>query len=208
MNVVNVKFLLATLLSFTAGTVGCATAQTTNTPSWNSTKVLVDAGQTVMQSAAGENLGVEKVSRSASPVGPVGSNPTATSPAVQLAQTSFHQPVQPTSNKVAATPLRTFGPGDDLLDIVEQASGVVLVDFYADWCGPCRTQGGILHEMELTATQNDASIIKVNIDQHRRLASAFKVTSLPTLILIKDGMIIERQTGLANHQKVASLLSR
>ena len=54
--------------------------------------------------------------------------------------------------------------------------------------------------MEGIAIQNDASIIKVNVDQHRQLASALNVTALPTLVLIMDGRIVERQTGLADYQ--------
>lgn len=205
MNVAKVNLLLVTLMSFTVGTVGCASAQSFSTTSWDSHGVLFDADQTALKSTAGEIISVKTASRSANLVT---KNPTATSPTVQLAQAGFHQTLQPISKTLAAAPLATLAPGDDLLTMVEHASGVVLLDFYADWCGPCRTQGGILHEMERTAGQNGASMIKVNVDQHRGIASAFNVTSLPTLILIKDGRIIERQTGLANHQRIAALLSR
>ena len=196
MNVVNVKLLLVALMSLMVGTVGCATGQSFNTTSLDSSGVLFDVGQNALQSTtAGEVTGGQIVSNSATPAG-------------QVVHASFPETVEPSSTAPAAAPLTTLGPNDDLLNIVQQASGVVLLDFYADWCGPCRTQGGILHEMEQTASQNHASIIKVNVDQHRRLASAFNVTSMPTLIVIKDGLIIERQTGVANHQRVASLLSR
>ena len=113
-----------------------------------------------------------------------------------------------TSHAETGLPLSTLTPTDDFFDMVASAPGVVLVDFFADWCGPCREQGEILHEMQPFASENDASIIKVNVDQHRRLARAFQVSGLPTLLLIKDGRIIERQTGLANHRKIASLLGR
>jgi thioredoxin len=83
-----------------------------------------------------------------------------------------------------------------------------LVDFYADWCGPCRKQGKILLDMERSASQNHAYIIKVNIDRHRQLADEFEVSSLPTLMLIKNGKVIDRQTGVADHQEIAALLAR
>ena len=188
MSIVKVKLLLVTLMSFSVGTVGCATAQQYNTASLETKRVTFKDDQAATTSAT--------------------ENQTATSPSDRFVQASYHQPVQPASNTSTLAPLTTLGLGDDLRNMVGQASGVVLIDFYADWCGPCRTQGGILHEMESTASQNNASIIKINVDQHRQLASAFNVTSMPTLILIKNGQIIERQTGVANHQKVASLLSR
>ena len=206
MNVMKVKLLLATLMSCTLGTVGCAADHPFSTLSQHATRASIDVDQTAMKSStAGETVSVKMVSKSATPAT---KNESTTSSAEQFSQASYHQPVQPTSNTLATAPLTTLGPNDDLLEMVDQASGVVLVDFYADWCGPCRTQGGILHEMERTASKNHASIIKVNVDQHRRLASALNVTSLPTLMLIKDGRIIERQSGVANHQRVAALLSK
>ena len=206
MSVVKVNVLLATLLSFVVGTVSTASAQQTRTASLDSAQVLVDGGRTTKKSTTTiEITGAGVISQSPAPTT---TNRTVTVPAVQFSQASYHQTVQPASNELAIAPLTTLNSSDDLTSMVENASGVVLIDFYADWCGPCRKQGGILHEMENTARQNNASIIKVNVDQHRGLASAFNVTSMPTLILIKDGQVIERQTGVANHQRVASLLSR
>ena len=182
MNVIKVKPLMAILLAFTVGAVGCTTDLPVSTSSLQGTGISIDADQNAETTA----------------------NKT-------IAQTSYHQPVNTSpsasSSELAPAPLTTLGLDDDIFEMVEQANGVVLLDFYADWCGPCRTQGGILHEMEDTASQNDASIIKVNVDQHRQLASALNVTALPTLVLIKDGKIVKRQTGLADHQRVANLLS-
>ena len=204
MNVVKVRLLLATLLSSMVGTVGCATGQSFSTPPLDS--VLSNVNQPAMQSTdVGQIADTRIASNSLKLTKEI---QAATSTAKPVVQTSYSQTVLPTSNVLAAVPLSTLGSGDDLFNKLEHASGVVLLDFYADWCGPCRTQGGILHEMELTAKQNHASIIKINVDQHRQLASMFNVTSMPTLVLVKDGLIIDRQTGVANHQEIASLLSR
>ena len=206
MNDIKRKLLLAALLSFTVGTVGCAADHPFSTPSLHTTRVLLGADQVAKKSpTTGETTSFKIVSHSANPAA---KNQSGNPPAEPVAQVTYQQTVQPLSNALAVASLTTLGPNDDLAELVAQASGVVLVDFYADWCGPCRTQGGILHEMELTASQHHASIIKVNVDQHRRLASALNVTSLPTLMLIKDGQIIERQSGVANHQRVAALLSK
>lgn len=104
--------------------------------------------------------------------------------------------------------LKTLGPNENLKDLVDNAPGVVLIDFYADWCGPCGTQGKILHELEGVAAQHNASIIKVNVDVHRGLASQLQVSSLPTLMLIKDGKLLERRMGVADRQTVSGLLQR
>lgn len=102
--------------------------------------------------------------------------------------------------------LTTLQPGEDLGQLLKKTQGLVLVDFYADWCGPCRRQGKILHEMESFAAQNNARIVKVNIDKHRELASRYRVSSLPTLLAIKQGDLVNRRTGLADQTQIRSLL--
>jgi len=102
--------------------------------------------------------------------------------------------------------LTTLAVGESLDQKIKNATGVVIVDFYADWCGPCRRQGAILHDMEGQASQNHATIIKVNIDQHRQLARQYRVSSLPTLIAVKKGKEVRRNIGLANESQVASLM--
>lgn len=102
--------------------------------------------------------------------------------------------------------LTTLQPGEDLGQLLKNSQGLVLVDFYADWCGPCRRQGKILHEMESFAARNNARIVKVNVDKHRELASRYRVSSLPTLLAIKHGDLVKRRTGLADQAQIRSLL--
>lgn len=77
----------------------------------------------------------------------------------------------------------------------EIAKGVTLVDFYADWCGPCRMLAPVLEQVskELSAK---ASIAKVNIDSEQKTASHYQITSIPTMILFKDGKEVSRLMGL------------
>ncbi len=77
-------------------------------------------------------------------------------------------------------------------DVVKE--GVVLVDFYADWCGPCKMIAPILTDLskELEGT---ATIVKVNVDEEGTLAQRFDVMSIPTLILFKDGKPVGRKNG-------------
>ena len=72
---------------------------------------------------------------------------------------------------------------------------LVLVDFYADWCGPCKMMSPILQEVKATL-QEAVKIIKVNVDHHQDLASHFMVRGVPTLMLFKEGKMLWRQSGV------------
>ncbi|AGN24789.1 thioredoxin [Erysipelothrix rhusiopathiae] len=72
--------------------------------------------------------------------------------------------------------------------------GVVLIDFYANWCGPCKMIAPILTELSTTMA-DEATILKVNVDEEGELAQRFDVMSIPTLILFKDGKPVGRKTG-------------
>ncbi|MBN2684803.1 MAG: thioredoxin [Pontiellaceae bacterium] len=74
-------------------------------------------------------------------------------------------------------------------------SGVVLVDFWAPWCGPCKMQGPILEKVA-AEIGGKAVIAKVNVDENPELAAKYGVRSIPTLILLKDGEIKQQFVGL------------
>jgi thioredoxin 1 len=79
---------------------------------------------------------------------------------------------------------------------VTDHKGLVLVDFWAPWCGPCRMQGP---ELDKLATLNsDVKICKINVDDHVATAQQFGVQSIPTLIYFKDGKVIEKMVGVTN----------
>jgi thioredoxin 1 len=80
-------------------------------------------------------------------------------------------------------------------------SGIVLVDFFATWCGPCRMQAPILEELA-TEIGHTAKIIKVDADQFQSLAAKYDISSIPTMILFKDGQVTYRLIGL---QQAANL---
>ncbi len=71
--------------------------------------------------------------------------------------------------------------------------GVVLVDFYADWCGPCKMLGPVLEEV--AKEDPSVTIVKVNVDNEQALAQHFKVQSIPTLYLFKDGQAVVKTMG-------------
>ena len=101
-----------------------------------------------------------------------------------------------------------LGPNEDLDAILSQHGGNVIVDFYADWCGPCRRLGATLHELEREAIAHNARIVKVNIDKRPDLARRFGVRGLPTIVLVQGGRESERHTGLVSAQFLQNWLVR
>lgn len=84
-------------------------------------------------------------------------------------------------------------------------NGVTLVDFNANWCAPCKAQEPIIKKL-VTTYQNRASIIEINIDEHRTLATKYMVQSIPTLIIFKDGKEIKRFVGLQSETTIIKSL--
>ena len=82
----------------------------------------------------------------------------------------------------------------------------VLVDFYADWCGPCRRLAPILDQ--LAAENPDAKIVKVNVDHNPELAMRYGVDSIPSVKLFNDGAVQDEIVGLASKSQLQALLTR
>ncbi|MCI6535384.1 MULTISPECIES: thioredoxin [Lachnospiraceae] len=80
----------------------------------------------------------------------------------------------------------------------------VLLDFWAPWCGPCRMVGPILEE--IAGERSDIKIGKINVDEQPELASQFRVMSIPTLIVIKDGKIVNQSMGAKPKNAILAML--
>lgn len=90
-------------------------------------------------------------------------------------------------------------------DIIN-SNDLVLVDFYPDWCGPCKMMSPILQEVK-TNLKEAVKIIKVNVDQHQDLASHFMVRGVPTLMLFKTGKMLWRQSGVLSSKDLTDIIS-
>lgn len=93
------------------------------------------------------------------------------------------------------------------LEFEEQTkSGVILVDFFAPWCGPCRLQVPILESLAKTVDTQTVKIVKVNTDELQKTAQKFNITNIPTLVLLKDGNVVNRFTGVQQENTLKSAI--
>jgi len=89
---------------------------------------------------------------------------------------------------------------------VLDAQGVVLVDFYADWCGPCKMVAPVIDE--LAGEKKDVKFAKVNVDEHSDIASQYSVFSIPTFIIFKDGKAVNQFSGAMGKEGFESEISK
>lgn len=87
---------------------------------------------------------------------------------------------------------------------VMKAEGTVLVDFYADWCGPCKMQGPIVEQ--LAGERLDVKFCKLNVDNAPAIAMELGISSIPTIMVVKNGEITFKEAGLMQKAQLAALL--
>lgn len=89
-------------------------------------------------------------------------------------------------------------------EIVKNSEKTVLLDFYADWCGPCRMVSPIVDEI---AEENPQYLVgKINVDEETKLAADFGVGSIPTLIVMKNGKIVQESVGARPKEQILKML--
>ncbi|MCI8910306.1 MAG: thioredoxin [Oscillibacter sp.] len=87
---------------------------------------------------------------------------------------------------------------------VVQSQETVLLDFWADWCGPCRMVGPVLEE--IAGERTDIKVGKVNVDEQRELAAAFQIMSIPTLVVMKGGKAVNQAVGARPKEQILAML--
>jgi thioredoxin 1 len=83
----------------------------------------------------------------------------------------------------------------------------VLVDFYADWCGPCKMLAPILKEVK-KELQDEIKIVKIDVDKNQPLASKYQVRGVPTMMLFKNGKQLWRQSGVLQKMEIISIIKQ
>lgn len=81
-----------------------------------------------------------------------------------------------------------------------KAKGKVLVDFYADWCGPCRMLGPILDD--ISQSNDDVQILKIDVDESSEIAAKYGVMSIPTMILFENGEVKDTKVGVSTKEEI------
>ena len=93
---------------------------------------------------------------------------------------------------------------DNFQEVVLNSDKPVLVDFWASWCGPCRMVAPILEE--IAGERSDVKVCKINVDEEPELASRYNVMSIPTMIVVKEGQVVNQAVGARPKSQILSLL--
>lgn len=92
---------------------------------------------------------------------------------------------------------------------IGNSDSLLLVDFYADWCGPCKMLGPIVEKLsEDSAFSGKVRFAKINVDENSELALHYKVVSIPMLLLFQDGQVIDTIIGFAQQQEISAMLKK
>lgn len=89
---------------------------------------------------------------------------------------------------------------------VLESSQKVLIDFYADWCGPCKMMGPVVEE--IAEEHSDVKVVKIDVDNAEDIAIKYQIMSIPTLVVVKDGQEVNRSIGLKSKEKIEELIEK
>lgn len=95
----------------------------------------------------------------------------------------------------------------ELVSEISQAPGLLLVDFWAPWCGPCRRVSPMLEDLA-QALAGQVRVVKVNVDRHQLWAQRLGVSAIPTLVLFREGQMVGRLDGVPSPQHLVRLIQQ
>ena len=88
----------------------------------------------------------------------------------------------------------------------ETKEGLVLIDFWATWCGPCRMQAPILEQLEAEFDEDDLKIVKIDVDENPETARSFGIMSIPTWMFKKDGKVVKQVSGVHTKDQLKAII--
>ncbi|AWN19556.1 MULTISPECIES: thioredoxin [Streptococcus] len=89
----------------------------------------------------------------------------------------------------------------------ETKDGLVLVDFWATWCGPCRMQAPILEQLSEELDEDELKIVKLDVDENPATAQKFGIMSIPTLLFKKDGQVVKQVAGVHTKDQLKAIVA-
>ncbi|EOS7847012.1 thioredoxin [Enterococcus hirae] len=90
----------------------------------------------------------------------------------------------------------------------ETDKGLVLIDFWATWCGPCRMQVPILDQLSEEYDEDEFRIVKMDVDENPQTPQQFGIMSIPTLLLKKDGQVVEKAVGVHSKEQLRQMIDQ
>ena len=93
-------------------------------------------------------------------------------------------------------------------DEVEQGEGLYMIDFWAEWCGPCRMIAPTVDDLANEYQEKGLKVGKLNVDEQRALASQFPIRGIPTLFVFENGQVIDHQVGWGGEQRLTALFEQ